>query len=215
MMRIAWILLPAAWIAPPEDPQAAGEGPQANLERLRRLAPQEIVELRRRLEMFKSLPGEEQQRLRENLSRLKGMAPDQVRKVKERAQRLSEQERKEYADLAAGFFRWAHRNGLIEGFPRGHFFSWLKKERPQKMDEIRRMEPDAARIEVLARLAAEFRETVQRRLLEHVRRHQCAGPEFLETLTGLPPREFWWRYQEIQRTCFPPAAPRPPERPRK
>jgi hypothetical protein len=207
---------------------AAGQAPgpdRSRIERLRSLPPERVAELGKRLEQFKKLPREEQQRLRENLQKIKGMAPEQVRKLRERAEKLSEEERKQYADLASGFFRWAHRNRILDGFPRGTFFHWLKKERPEKMAEIRSMEPGLGgpRVEAWIRLSGEFRTVVLARMLDHVQRHRCAPVEGVKALSDLPAAEFWPRFQELHRACplsapkASPAAPagRSPDKPRR
>lgn len=200
----------------------AQEPDRSRIERLRSLPPERLAELKKRLEQFKKLPGEEQQRLRENLQKIKGMAPDQVRKLRERAEKLSDDERKQYAEMAAGFFRWAHRNRALEGFPRGAFFHWLKKERPEKMAEIRSMEPGPGgpRVEAWIRLSDEFRSVALARMLDHAQRHRCVPVERVKEIGELPPGEFWPRFQELQRAC-PLGAPkplpsgRPPDKPRR
>jgi hypothetical protein len=185
---------------------AAGQaqGPdRARIERLRSLPPEKLAELKKRLEQFKKLPGEEQQRLRDNLQKIRGMAPEQVKKLRERAEKLSDEERKEYSDLASGFFRWAQRNRRLEGFPRAVFFHWLKKERPEKMAEIRSMEPGPGgpRVEAWIRLSEEFRGVVLDRAREHVQQHRCAPAEDVNGLSDLSAQEFWPRFQELQRGC--------------
>ncbi len=175
----------------------------AKIQRIRSLPPERLAELKMRLEQFKKLPSEEQERLRENLQRLKNMAPEQVSRLRERAARLSESEKKEYAELAADFFRWAHRNRRLEGFPRGLFFTWLKRERPERIAEIRAMPPGASgpRVEALAGLAGEFRDVAFGRVREHARLHKCVAPAEVAALGELGPGGFWPKFQELQRAC--------------
>lgn len=226
MIRTAWLLILTACAALAAGAQERSVD-RSKIERLRALSPEKIAELRKRLDQFKKLPGEEQQRLRENLQKLKSMGPDQVKKLRERTEKLTDLEKKEYGELAAGFFRWAHRSRQLDGFPRGVFFTWLKKEKPEKMEDIRAMEPGPGgpRVDALVRLCDEFRGTVLNRVREHVRRHRCAEPERMEALQEASPQEFWPRFQELQRSC-PLTAPktaaplqrpaeRHPERPRK
>lgn len=221
MIRTALFLAVAALAA-----TAQVQGPdRAKIERLRSLSPERLAELKKRLEQFKKLPGEEQQRLRDNLQKIRGLAPDQLKKLRERAEKLSDEERKEFSELASGFFRWAHRNRRLDGFPRGNFFAWLKKERPDKLAEIRSLEPGPGgpRVESWIRLSDEFRAVVLSRTRDHVQKHRCAGAEGVAALEGLPSQEFWPKFQELQRACplyapkAPPGAPpvKPAEKHRK
>ncbi len=213
MIRTARLLAWTALLASAAGAQEPSVD-RARIEQLRSLPPEKIAELRRRLEMFKKLPGDEQQRLRENLQKLKNMAPDQVKKLRERTEKLTDVEKKEYSDLASGFFRWANRSRQLDGFPRGLFFTWLKKEKPEKIEEIRAMEPGPGgpRVDALVKLCAEFREVVLNRVQEHVRRHRCAPPEGVAALRDVPPQEFWRKFQEMQRGC-PLSAPKAPPGP--
>ena len=114
------------------------------LDLIRRMSPEERAKLKARLEELKKLPVEERERLSQNLQKIKSMPLDEVKKLKEKGQRLSPDEQKQYADLAQGFFHWARRQGYADGFPRGVFFAWLKRERAEKMKEIRDMEVGVA-----------------------------------------------------------------------
>jgi hypothetical protein len=195
----------------------------ARLEQVRKLSPEQKAELQRRLEALKKLPVEERERLKDNLKKLKAMPAEEARKVRERAQKLSPAEQQEFADLASGYFRWSQRMGAREGFPRGLFFQWLKKERAPRMEAIRKMEsgPGSPRIDEFIRLSHEFREAALVRTLEHVRRHRCADESAAAALRDVAPREFWLRWQELTRECNArravpgPVAPRPVETPGK
>jgi hypothetical protein len=209
-------------------PAAAAQEPagldQRRLEAFRKLPPEERARLVRRLEELKRLPPEEKQRLRDNLKKIKAMSPEEVRKVREKVQRLTPEEQKAYADLASGFFRWAHRQGYASGFPRGLFFAWLKNERPEKVEEIRALRPELEgvdpRVDTFVKLSYEFRNVMRARTEEHLRRHRCSDPEEAAVLREASPREFWPRWQEIMRRCQArraapgPVLPRPGESPK-
>ncbi len=206
MRRAAWLplvflgaLVAEAQEAPPDSDK---------IQKLSSLSPEQLDVLKMRLEQFKKMPKEEQQRLRDNLQKLKTMNPEQVKKVRERAAKLTDAEKKEYAELASGFFRWAHRSGQLDGFPRGLFFSWLKNEHPEKMEEIRAMEPGPGgpRVDALVKLSDEFRDVVVDRAEIHTSRHKCADLEFVTSLREAPSQDFWRLYQDLQRACS--AAPR-------
>jgi DNA-directed RNA polymerase subunit F len=193
------------------------------LAQIRGMSPKERAALKARLEEIKKLSKEERERLKENLKKIKAMPPEEVRKAAERAAKLSPQEHKEITDLASGFFRWSKRMGYQEGFPRGLFFQWLKRERPGKLEEIRSMEPGAGspRVDEFIHLYHEFRGVTFAKTEEHVRRHKCIPPEDVRALQDLSPKEFWPRWQEITRSCSGrravpgPVAPRPLDAPKK
>lgn len=197
---------------------------QRRLQAFRSLPPEEQARLLRRLEELKKLPPEERQRLRENLKKIKTMSPEEVRRVREKVRRLTPEEQKAYAELAAGFFRWAHRQGYAAGFPRGLFFTWLKNERPEKIEEIRALRPEIEgvdpRVDAFVKLSYEFRDVMRTRTEEHLRRHRCSDPEDAAALREASPREFWPRWQEIMRRCQArraapgPVRPRPEESPK-
>jgi hypothetical protein len=193
------------------------------LEQIRRMSPEERAALKARLEEIKKLPPSERERLKENLKKIKSMPAEEVRKAAERAAKLSPQEHKEVTELASGFFRWSKRMGYQEGFPRGLFFQWLKREKPGKIEEIRLMEPGAGspRVDEFIRLYHEFRDVTYARTEEHARRHKCISVQDVQALNDLSPKEFWLRWQEVTRSCggrraVPgPVAPRPLDAPKK
>ncbi|MFN3485996.1 MAG: DUF3106 domain-containing protein [Planctomycetota bacterium] len=197
---------------------------QRRLQAFRKLPPEEQARLLGRLEELKRLPPEERQRLRENLKKIKSMSPEEIRRVREKVQRLTPEEQKAYAELALGFFRWAHRQGYVAGFPRGLFFTWLKNERPEKIEEIRALRPEIEgvdpRVDAFVKLSYEFRDVMRTRTEEHLRRHRCSDPEDAAALREASPREFWPRWQEIMRRCQArraapgPVRPRPEESPK-
>ncbi len=190
------------------------------LELIRRMGPEERAKLRERLAQVKKLPPEERQRLRDNLARIKAMPADEVRKLKERATKLTPEEHRYYGELAGGFFRWAHRMGYSDGFPRAAFFAWLKKDRPEKIEEIRQMEAGigSPRIDAFVKLYHEFRDVTLARTELHAQKHRCAGVEALHELRDASPKEFWPKWAELMRSCDPrrakpgPVAPRPFDR---
>lgn len=193
------------------------------LEQIRRMSPEERAWVKSRLEEIKKLSTEERERLRENLKKIKAMPADEVRKAAERAAKLSPQEHKEVTELAAGFFRWSKRMGYHEGFPRGLFFQWLKREKPGKIEEIRLMEPGpgSPRVDEFIRLYHEFRGVMYAKTEEHVRRHKCIPIQDVQALNDLGPKDFWLRWQEVTRNCAGrratpgPVAPRPVDPPKK
>lgn len=195
----------------------------ARLEQLRNMSPEERAKLKARLEELKKLPPEEKVRLSDNLRKIKAMNPEEVKKLREKAKGLSKEEQKDYAELASGFFRWAHRMGYAESFPRGLFFAWLKTDKPGKIEEIRAMDPGVGspRVDAFVKLFYEFREVIFARTEQHLKNHKCADVESLHELSDAAPKDFWPRWQEIMRHCQGrkanpgPVAPRPLEPERK
>jgi len=193
------------------------------LEQIRRMSPEQRATLKARLEEIKKLPSSERERLKENLKKIKSMPAEEVRKAAERAAKLSPQEHKEITELASGFFRWSKRMGYHEGFPRGLFFQWLKREKPGKIEEIRLMEAGAGspRVDEFIRLYHEFRDVTYAKTEEHVRRHKCIPLQDVQALNDLAPKDFWVRWQEVTRACggrraVPgPVPPRPLDAPKK
>ena len=140
--------------------------------------------------------------MKDNLGKIKAMPPEQVKVLKERAQKITAEESKQYTELASGFFRWAQRMGVAEGFPRGQFFAWLKRERPQEIEAIRSMEagPGSPRIDRFLKLTHEFKDVVLARVEQQAKNPKAAiDPETLRDLREAGPREFWPRWQELQR----------------
>jgi len=190
---------------------------QEKLAEIRRMSPQERAALKARLEEIKTLSTEERDRLKENLKKIKTMPVEEVRRAADRAARLTPQEHKEVTELASGFFKWSRRMGYQEGFPRGLFFQWLKREKPGKIEEIRSMDAGAGspRVDEFIRLYHEFRSATYAKTEEHVRRHKCIPLPDVQALNDLGPREFWVRWQEVTRACAGrkavpgPVAPRP------
>jgi len=193
------------------------------LEQIRRMSPEERAQLKSRLEELKKLSPEERERLKENLKKIKAMPAEELKKTVERAAKLTPEEHKELTELASGFFRWSKRMGYQEGFPRGLFFQWLKREKPGKIEEIRHMEIGVGtpRVDEFIHLYHEFRGVMLARTEEHVRRHKCIPLQDVQALSDLAPRDFWIRWQEVTRSCggrkaVPgPVAPRPLETPKK
>jgi len=193
------------------------------LEQIRKMSPEERAGLMARLDEIKKLPPSERERLKENLKKIKTMPAEEVKKAAERAAKLSPQEHKEVTELAAGFFKWSKRMGYHEGFPRGLFFQWLKREKPGKIEEIRNMDAGAGspRVDEFIRLYHEFRGVMYARTEEHVRRHKCIPLQDVQALNELGPRDFWVHWQEVTRACAGrkavpgPVAPRPLDPPKK
>lgn len=195
--------------------QASSSIDREKLDLIRKMSPEERAKLKERLDQLKKLPAQEQVRLKENLNRINAMPAEEVRKLREKATKLTPQEVKDYSELAAGFGRWAHRNA--EGFPRGLFFTWLKGEKPEKMDEIRSLEegPGGPRINEFIKLAYDFRGVLMVRTEQHTQKHKCATPEDMKSLRDASFSEFWPRWQDVNRACQGrranpgPVAPRP------
>jgi hypothetical protein len=192
------------------------------LEQIRKMSPEERARLKARLEEIKKLSPTERERLNDNLTKFKAMPAEEVRKTSERAATLTEKEHKDFAELASGFFKWERRMGYHEGFPRGQFFQWLKRDKPEKLEEIRAMEPGpgSPRVDQFIRLYHEFRDHTLARTEQHARNHRCMSVEDVQALGDLSAKEFWVRWQEIMRGCgrkaMPgPVPPRPLEPPRK
>jgi hypothetical protein len=186
------------------------------LEQIRRMTPEERARLKARLEEIKKLSPAERERLNDNLKKIKTMPAEEVKKATERAAKLTEKDHKEFVELAGDFFKWERRRGLKEGFPRGLFFQWLKREKPGKLDEIRAMEPGpgSPRIDAFIHLSHEFRDHTLAKTEEHARRHHCIGPDEVQVLRDLTGGEFWVRWSEVTRNCGRKAIPGPvPPRP--
>lgn len=193
------------------------------LREIRAMSPEQRAELRARLAEMKKLSPDERERLRDNLKKIKSMPVEEVKRIKERTAHLTDIDRRELADLASGFFRWERRMGYQEGFPRGLFFQWLKREKPDTLQEIRQMEPGpgSPRVDEFIHLYHEFRSHMLLRTQEHARRHKCMTVEDVQALGELSPKEFWPAWQELTRSCgtrkaMPgPVAPRPLDPPKK
>lgn len=203
MRRAATVLMLLAASAAALGQQSSVGIDREKLAALRRMPPEERAKLVTRLEELKKLPVVERERLKDNLARIKTMQPEEVKKLREKARVLTEAERKEYGDLATGFFRWSQRNGTAQGFPRGQFFQWLRSERPERMDEIRQMkdEPGSPRIDSFVKLSYEFRDVLQGRTEQHVQKHLCVPIDEVRALKDAAFREFWPRWTELTRTC--------------
>ena len=198
-MYLAGLVLLAALVPPPQN----GDVDQKKLEYIRNLSSEQRARLKARLARIKQLPSAERKRLQDNLKRIKAMKPAEVKRLRERASRLSLDERKEYAELSRGFFKWAHQRRYLEGFPRGTFFHWLKNDRPEIVEQIRAMEAGigSPRVDAFLKLYYEFRNVMQGRITNHVRRHACSFPEELDGLNDTSPKEFWRAFQKLQRAC--------------
>lgn len=193
------------------------------LEQLRKMTPEERAKLKARLEDLKKLPAVEKERLKDNLRKIKDMSPEEVKKVREKAKGFSREEQKDYTELASGFFRWAYPRGYAEAFPRGVFFAWLKAEKPEKIAEIRAMEPGVGspRVDAFTKLYFEFKDVMFARTEQHLKKHKCADIEALHGLSDATHAEFWPRWQELMQNCQGrksnpgPVAPRPVDPKRK
>lgn len=199
------------------------------LDAIRKMSPEERARLKARLEELKKLPVAERERLKQNLEKIKSMPVEEVRKLKEKDQRLSPEDHRSYAELAQGFFQWIRRQGY-DGFPRGLFFAWLKREHSDTMREIRDMDAGIAgaaigtaspRVDAFMKLSYEFKDSILARTEQHVAHHKCASYETIHELRDASPRAFWPKWAELQKDCggrraVPgPVAPRPLDPPRK
>lgn len=194
------------------------------LEMIRRMSPEERAKLRARLEEIKKLPAEERERLSQNLQKIKSMPADEVKKLKEKEQRLTPEDHKAFGEVAQGFFHWTRRQGYADAFPRGLFFAWLKRERSEKMKEIRENEltVGSRHVDDFMKLSYEFRDVTLERTEQHAARHKCASYEAVHELRDASaPREFWPKWADLQRNCNGrranpgPVPPRPLDAPRK
>jgi hypothetical protein len=195
--------------------QQSSVDPQ-KLEEIRRMSPEERAKLKARLEEIKKLSAAERERLNENLKKIKTMPAEEVKKASERAAKLTEKDHKEFIELASDFFKWERRRGMKDGFPRGLFFQWLKRDKPGRLEEIRAMEPGpgSPRIDAFIHLSHEFRDHTLAKTEEHARRHHCISAEDLQELRDLHGNEFWARWSELTRSCGKKAIPGPvPPRP--
>lgn len=199
MKRVPAILVLASIVL------GAGNGSEDRdrLEKLRQMTPGQRAALRARLEQIKKLPEIERQRLKENLERVKSMPVDEVKRLGEKVRKLPADERKELGELAAGFFKWGHRRELLQGFPRGLFFSWLKNNRSQEVLEIRALDSSipGPRVDRFVKLYFEFKEFSLGRLEEHAQRHRCAAVEDVRSLRDSAARDLWPRFGEALRAC--------------
>lgn len=169
------------------------------LQKVRNLSPEERAKLMARLEELKKLSPVERQRLQQNLSKIKALPAEEVRKLREKATQLSGEEKKEYAELASGFFKWTRRE-VRKDFPRGLFFTWVKREHPAEMQRIRDMDPPA-RVDAFVKLYTEFRNDALTRAEQHAARHKCVSPEEIRELRDSAPEEIWPRFHEFTRAC--------------
>ena len=186
------------------------------LEEVRAMSPEERAKLKARLEEIKKLSPVERERLNQNLRKIRTMPAEEVKKAREQAAKLTEKEHKEFVELASDFFKWERRRGYHEGFPRGMFFQWLKREKPGRLEEIRAMEPGpgSPRVDAFIHLSHEFRSQTLAKTEDHARRHRCIAVEEVQSMRELPAPEFWLRWSEITRNCGRKAIPGPvPQRP--
>ena len=120
---------------------------------------------------------------------------------------MSPEERRQAVELAAGFFRWMNaRYGQVH-FPRQAFFRWAAARRAPAFQGLKDLEP-GPRIDVLLRLAHEYRVALALQIRQHVRRHGCASAEQVEALDDLTFEDFWKEAESLNRRC-PKAAPGP------
>lgn len=180
--------------------QTASTVDKEKLERLRKMSPEDRKKLLERLEQIKKLPEEERKRLLENLKKLKELPAEDQKRLREKVQQFTPQERDALAELAKGFFKDFHRRGILEGFPRMIFFTWIKNERPRDLEKIREMEA-ADRKEAFIRLYFEFKELALKRTREHVKKHKCVSPADVEALDDLSTPEYWPAWQKIFKSC--------------
>lgn len=173
------------------------------LERLRKMTPEQRALLKARLDEIKKLPAAEVARLQDNLLKVKAMPVEEVRKLREKATTLTREDREEYSKLASGFFVWAKRRQVVESFPRGLFFTWLKRDKPEMVAEIRAMDPAVGgpRVDAFMKLYTEFRNTAIVRLEVHAQRHLCVSVEDVSALRDAPPDELWPKFQELTKAC--------------
>jgi uncharacterized protein DUF3106 len=186
------------------------------LEQIRKMSPEERAKLKARLEEIKKLSPSERERLDQNLKKIRTMPAEEVKKATERAAKLTEKDHKEFVELASDFFKWERRRGYHEGFPRGLFFQWLKRDKPGKLEEIRAMEPGpgSPRVDAFIHLSHDFRVLTLAKTEEHARRHRCISAEDVQAMRDLPPNEYWIRWSEVTRNCGRKAIPGPvPPRP--
>lgn len=220
MKRAATFLLFALTAAAAGAQQGSAAVDAEKLALLRRMSPEERQKLRERLAEIKGMGEAERVRLHENLKKIKALPAEEVGRLREKVQKLTPEEQKQYADLAGGFFKWAHRMGYAEGFPRGQFFHWIKNEKPSEIVEIRAMEPGpgSPRVDRFLKLFHEFRGVMLVRTERHLKQHRCSEPELLAPLREASAKDFWSRWQEINRACQArravpgPVAPLPPEK---
>lgn len=198
MIRVALLVLVAAI---PIFGQEASLDSEA-LARWRGMSDEEKARLRERLQKLKDLPREERERLKQNLERLNQLPPEKREALHSKARQLSPEEKKQYAELAGSFFRWARMRDPETGrnFPRMLYFTWLKSEKPGKIEELKGMEPSARHRE-FTHLYVEFYQAVLRHTAEHVRRHGCLTAKELEDLRELPVPEFWPKARELAERC--------------
>lgn len=180
---------------------------KSRLERFRQLSPEQKQRLRERVEQLKKLPPEERRRLKENLKRLRTLPERERRQVLEKIEKLGPEERRQLVELASGFFRWAHRQGYAEGFPREVFFSWLRQAKGEELRRLREMDP-SDRKDAFVRLFYEFKAHSYERISRHAQKHGCVGEEELKKLREASVGEFWPLVQQGQRRC---RGPRPPK----
>ncbi|MBI2933291.1 MAG: DUF3106 domain-containing protein [Planctomycetes bacterium] len=186
----AALTLPAVQEAQPD---------RAKLEWFKNLTPERKKVLRERLEALKSLAPEERQRLSENARRWRELPEETRRQIRQRMEKLSPDERRQYAELAQGFFRHLGPPAR-KAFPRELFFNWARRDRPSELERIRALDP-ARRREAFEALIPSFREAVLKRATIHARRHRCVPPERLEQLQRADGADFWPAMQTLQREC--------------
>ncbi len=192
----------SAWARPADQASDRQAALKARVERFKQLTPEQKQKLRERVEFLKKLPAYERGRLQDNLRKFQKLPAKDQQLIREKIQKLSPDDKKAFMDIAAGFFQWGSRQGLIEGFPREAFFHWVKEQRADELTTLRGLEP-ADRKNGFFRLYNDFKAESLKRLREHVegpngrRGHKCSTEEQLRLLADADAREFW---PELRRT---------------
>jgi len=194
MIRALLLLLLSAPVLAQE-----GSSERGLVERWRSLPDQERARLREAFRRFRALPPEEQQRIRENFQRLRQLSPELRERLRSRFRSLTPEQRARLADTAStltGFMK-SRYDLPPEGFPRGMFFGWLKRARPDDFEKIQELGPQE-RKEVFVKHYIAFYRSVIEETERHAREHRCISEDELKELREVPVPEFWSRWHELR-----------------
>lgn len=210
MMRIACVLLVGLASTSLWGSQDRPRVDRERLEWFKSLSPEQKEAFRERMKRLRNLPPEERQRLLENRKRWKELSEEQRREIRERCHKLSDEQRARFTQ-AAQALQEALGGPAPQGFPRGLFFMWMKKEKPGEIDRILQLAP-GDRLGTTQALLGEFKGFVLRRFESHVKTANCGLPEQVEILRGSDSADFWSKLQEFRAACPHKPAFRPGER---
>ena len=173
---------------------------RALLDRWRNLTVEQKQRFRERLAKFKKLPEEERERIRSNLKRYRELSPEKRQEIGHRRQKLSRQELRQYGKVASSFFQFTKNRGILRGFPRWMFFTWVKNTDPGAIERLHGQNAEQ-RWNSWIRLYFEFKKLVFDRTVRHVRKHKCIPADELQRLDETSMMKFWVRWRRGVMRC--------------